>query len=414
MNIWIVCVGEPLPIDSDNVRLRRMGSLAKYISENEQDSVEWFSASFDHYQKKQRVNKSKRLKISDKYFLNVAYANGYKKNVSVSRIIHHKVTARNIYGMMIKQEKPDIIIASMEPLEVSEAAIKYGQRYDVPVVLDVRDLWPEIFFEVLPKKIAPIITPYVSLCRNRLSKTMKSAYSIVGLSEYFLQYGLKFARREKKETDRVFPIAYPNYDYDAYKSEFENIWSKYNLHENDFIITFMGNFGKQFEFDEIIKASKSLHKYNNIKFVLCGLGEQLDSIKSQVGDNVIFPGWIEKTAIGSLLSNTDIGIAPYINSVNYRNNTPNKFGEYLSASLPILVSVTGEMESLLYKNNCGYSYSNSEDLIQKILVYYNDAKILSESKKNARLLYDSMFNSDSAYEKMTNYLKELVKYSKDI
>ena len=35
MKIWIVSVGEPLPIDGDNVRLRRMGNLATYISHSE-------------------------------------------------------------------------------------------------------------------------------------------------------------------------------------------------------------------------------------------------------------------------------------------------------------------------------------------------------------------------------------------
>ena len=41
-------------------------------------------------------------------------------------------------------------------------------------------------------------------------------------------------------------------------------------------------------------------------------------------------------------------------SKNFRLNAPNKFGEYLSASLPILVSVSGIMSELLSENECGY------------------------------------------------------------
>ena len=37
MKIWIVSVGEPLPIDGDNVRLRRMGNLATFVSNSDID-----------------------------------------------------------------------------------------------------------------------------------------------------------------------------------------------------------------------------------------------------------------------------------------------------------------------------------------------------------------------------------------
>ena len=46
MKVWIVSVGEPLPSDGTNVRLRRMGNLAQYITADEKDSVDWFSVSF--------------------------------------------------------------------------------------------------------------------------------------------------------------------------------------------------------------------------------------------------------------------------------------------------------------------------------------------------------------------------------
>ena len=56
MNLWIVSVGEPLPVDGANTRLRRMGNLATYASQRDV-KVEWFSVSFDHYTKIQRCKK---------------------------------------------------------------------------------------------------------------------------------------------------------------------------------------------------------------------------------------------------------------------------------------------------------------------------------------------------------------------
>lgn len=408
MKIWIVCVGEPLPTDGENTRLRRMGNLAKCISENGH-TVEWFSASFNHYKKSQRFNENMDIKIDENYVMHIVYTNGYENNISFSRILHHKSAGKNIYKKMKELDKPDIIIASMEPLEVASAVTKYGTENSIPVIVDVRDLWPEIYFEVLPRNLHFALKPYVSFCRSVLKNIMSNAYSIVGLSEGFLDYGLKFANRERRETDKVFPIAYPNYNYEMYKGTFEENWEGYGISKDDFIVVFFGNFGKQFDFESIIEASNILKYNSKIKFVLCGTGLQFEKVKSRVSKNVIFPGWIEKNQILSLASNASIGLAPYINSINYTNNTPNKFGEYLSAGLPILVSVNGEMESLLRENECGYHYKTGKDLAEKIEFYFEEKIKLREHSKRARQLYERQYNGDVAYKNILDHLIEVSK-----
>lgn len=413
MRVWIVSVGEPLPTDGENTRLRRMGNLASCITQ-EGHKVEWFSVSFDHYKKEQRCEKDVDISVNNDFIMHLLYTNGYKNNVSISRVIHHKIAGKKIYKKMNSLERPDIIIASMEPLEVSEAATKYGNNNSVPVVIDVRDLWPEIYYEVLPKKVHFMLWPYVQLCRMTLRKTMSRAYSIIGLSDGFLKYGLSFAKREQKLLDKIFPISYPNYNYKNYKLKFEDYWKFYDLIEEDFIVVFFGNFGKQFDFESIIEASKLLKENKNIKIVLCGTGPQLEDVKSMGAQNLIFPGWIEKDQILSLAANASLGIAPYINSMNYTQNTPNKFGEYLSAGLPILVSVSGSMEKLLVENQCGYKYCTGINLAEIINSYFNDKKKLEKHSKNARRLYEQHFNGDIAYKNMLNYLLEVEEtYKKD-
>ena len=407
MKLWIISVGEPLPIDSDNVRLRRMGNLAMYASSQGID-VEWFSVSFDHYGKKQRCQIDKDYKINEKFLLHIVYVNGYKKNISLERIIHHHRAGKNIYRKMNELEKPDIILASMEPLEVSKSAVIYSKKNNIPCIIDVRDLWPEIYYDVIPKYLHCILDIYVKLCSRMLSYTMKNCTSIIGLSEGFLNYGLKYAKRSRSECDSVFPIAYPNYDYNNYKDQLENIWSKYGITKKDFIVTFLGNFGDQFEFDEIIETARELKDYSDIKFILCGTGKRMEEIKSKVKNNVIIPGWIEKKEILSLLSNSKVGIAPYINSMNYRLNTPNKFGEYLSAGLPILVSVSGEMENLLIKNECGYYYSNAKVLKEKILEYYKSEDKQKKHSFNARKLYEKMFDGNKINKELINYVYKII------
>ena len=41
--------------------------------------------------------------------------------------------------------KPDIIVVSLPTIEFSYEACRYGEKNNVPVIVDVRDLWPDSF-----------------------------------------------------------------------------------------------------------------------------------------------------------------------------------------------------------------------------------------------------------------------------
>ena len=413
MRVWIVSVGEPLPTDGENVRLRRMGNLAAFLVSDKNNSVDWFSVSFDHYKKIQRVSVDTDIRIQSNYVMHLLRVNGYRKNISIARIIHHMVGGKKIYQKMRNMDcKPDVIIASMEPLEMSRAAIKFKQKEKVPTIIDVRDLWPEIYYEVVTPKLHWLLRPYVRLCENTLRKTMSSATSIIGLSSEFLRYGLKYAQREKRATDIVIPIAYPNYNYERYKNKWELLEEKFGIKKGDFIVSFLGNFGNQFDFEPIVEATHKLAYISDIKFVLCGTGIQLESIKKRCPSSVIFPGWIEKEDIMTLTANSALGLAPYVNSMNYRLNTPNKFGEYLSASLPTLISVSGLMEDLLMQNVCVARYTDGHNLANIIENYYRNKDKLIESSINARQLYEKMFNGDTVNTRFNKYLVNIVEEEK--
>ena len=404
MKVWIVCVGEPVPSDSDNVRLRRMGLLSeKLISDGHE--VEWFTASFDHYNKKQRCKKTEVKNIDKNYKIHLIKANGYKRNISFSRIVHHIVTAKNFKKIAKEQSKPDIILASMEPLEMSSVAVEYAKNNNIPVVIDIRDLWPDIFLEVLPKYLNPIIIPYVWYCRKKLSSTISKADSLIGLTDKFLDYGLKYSKREKTAKDEVFYMAYQPYDKELYKDKFDSLWGKYGLDKKDFIVTFIGNFGIQFDFSKILEAINLLEG-TNIKFVLCGVGKNLEKYKQLLNNNsnVIFPGWIGKDEILSLMLNSNIGLAPYRNSINFTDNIPNKFAEYLSAGLPVFLEIEGEMKNLLEKYSCGEYYESGEQLKDLILEYAENNKLIMEKSNNCIELYEDKFNSEVVYRNMIEHL----------
>lgn len=408
MKIWIVSDGEPLPSDV-NARLRRMGMLAEKLSKRNHE-VRWFSSNFHHYNKEFRSKKDVIHQIRENYFIHLISTKGYKKNVSYARIKHYKDLSTRFKSTAAELEKPDVIIATMAPIELSEAVKEFARNRNIPFIIDIRDLWPDVYYDVIPKKLHKILDFYVKSSRKKLAKVLKSSDSIIGVTPYFLDYGLNIADLKQREYDTTFYTSYANNDYNAYRMNFDKYWSKYNLTGNDFIITFIGNFGKQFNFEPLIESIKYF-KNHNVKFVLCGTGENLESFQElqKNQDNLILPGWVGEKEILSLLSTSKIGVAPYKNIPNFRLNTPNKFGEYLSASLPILVGVNGIMKDLLDEHRCGISYKNSEELTKNILSLYNNEEILTQMSESAYKLFDTNFNAEKVYENFASHIENVSK-----
>jgi len=78
------------------------------------------------------------------------YSLKYKKNVSIERIINHHILAYKFSKLAELEVQPDVVLCSYPTIELSLVATKYGKRKNVPVIIDVRDLWPDNFLDMVP------------------------------------------------------------------------------------------------------------------------------------------------------------------------------------------------------------------------------------------------------------------------
>src|SRR5699024_3964205 len=149
--------------------------------EKKEHNITWFNSSFNHARKIQRCDKNKTIYISEKYKIKLIWANNYK-NVSLDRVKHHIQTARQFRRLAYSMEKPDIILCSMPTIELAREATMYGYNMNIPVIIDIRDLWPDIFEEVIPRWAKIFIKPYIMYSRKILKNLLSEAYAITGLT----------------------------------------------------------------------------------------------------------------------------------------------------------------------------------------------------------------------------------------
>ena len=92
MKIWIVTIGEPIPIEENKLRLHRTGILFESLYSRTNNKIVWWTSNYNHFLKKQFSDKNQIL-LNQNASIKLLKTPGYKKNVSIRRFYDHLILA---------------------------------------------------------------------------------------------------------------------------------------------------------------------------------------------------------------------------------------------------------------------------------------------------------------------------------
>ena len=412
MKFWILQTGEPLYGDSKNFRAMRAINLSDALISKGHKVVIW-SSKFNHQKKIFRDYSYK--KINENLEIILIDSPGYKKNISLKRLYDHFILSYNLKRKLrVVKELPDAAFIGFPPIETSYIMSKFLKINKVPFVLDVKDLWPDVFVIRAPGVLKYLVSlffyPYFRLANSSFIK----ADSITAMSNSFIDKVLEKISRIKRSQDKAFPLV-PKMNFNNSKESFLKderfFWEKYDLFEdNSFKIIYVGSLSAIVNFTEIIEASKILsHKKYNVKFIICGDGELKNKFINACSDidNIIFPGWVTQKQSYLLHQISQMSIIPYKNTEDFLLSLPNKTFDSISMGLPILSKLKGEMANFLKQNRIGKIYSNSAELSESIIHFYNNKDYLKSISQNSLNVYKKSFTFDIIYGGLVSHLENL-------
>lgn len=416
MEIWIFQTGEPLHIDGPYARPMRAMNLANELV-GCGHKVKIFSTRFNHTNKKHREGVDNVLHINDKLEIILVNSPGYKSNISITRILDHALLAINLRNCLLGQSsKPDVAFVGYPPIEFAFVALKWLKKNNVPVMLDVKDKWPDIFTDKLPLIFRPIskviLMPYYYMAKY----LMRTTTSLCTISQSYLKWMLEFSERNITGLDIVSPLT--NCSVPASETciqEASKWWITNGVVDNlSMRIIFIGSITNAFDFQPVIDcAMLALKKNMDWQFIICGDGENRLPLVEKCRDfpNVIFPGWIDSLKIVAIAKISKIALAPYRITDDFLMSIPNKIYDYLSLGLPVLTSLNGETGSLIKENKVGFIYNanSPSTLFEVIEIIYNNPEMLSETAARSHQLYYSRFDGKKTYNLLANNLVKLNK-----
>ena len=126
-------------------------------------------------------------------------------------------------------------------------------------------------------------------------------------------------------------------------------------------------------------------------------------------NNIEFLGWQDKINIDYILKNSKIGLAPYKDTFDFRMSVSNKYAEYLSYGLPIIITSSGYMKEITEKYNVGLASNNVEEIKKFVIKIMNDNNKYKNVSNNAKKLFNEKFDATKIYRDLVKHLEKIEK-----
>ncbi|NUW68969.1 glycosyltransferase family 4 protein [Vibrio coralliilyticus] len=300
-------------------------------------------------------------------------------------------------------EKYDILFATTTPLTAGIPGIFARWLRRKPFVFEVRDLWPE-----LPKEMGVIKNPAILGLMSVLEwLSYRSAHRCIGLSPGIVE-GIKRRGVSSTKIELV-----PNGCDLSIFGQGSKLWRPTGVSDTDLMAVFTGTHGIANGLNAVIAVAQELQarKRTDIKLVLIGQGKlksELEKEARELGlDNVIFHRPVNKEKLAGLMESADIGMQLLANiPAFYFGTSPNKFFDYISASLPVLNNYPGWLADMIRENQCGYSVEpeNPIEFANALEHAADNRDDLIDMGFNARLLAERDFDRKVLSDKWVSWV----------
>lgn len=412
VRIWVVKIGEPLPIEECHSRPFRTGLLSKVLSERGHE-VTWWTSSFFHQEKRQLFLHDTMVRMTPHFNVMALYSPGYTSNISLSRVSDHRTVARKFRELAGKAEhRPDLIVCAFPTIQLTCAAVSFGRLMGIPIVVDVRDLWPDVFLHVLPEKLRWLGAIPARAIRGKVGHALRMATALTAMSNGCLAWGLRHAGRNRTSWDAVFPLGYPDISVDDKSlADASALMRSKGVDTSKTICWFLGMFGKHYDIPTVIRVASELRsrQCSSVQFVLSGDGPEIGKWRSMASGlgNVIFTGRIGPAEISYM---SEVSAIALLAGDSVPESLPNKLFEYLAAGLPIVSSLAGETEAFIKDAGCGFCYSPKDPagLLAALEPLISDPELRHTMGTRSRRVFETGYSADVVYEKMASHLERIV------
>ena len=249
-----------------------------------------------------------------------------------------------------KGNRFDLVIASSPPFLAHPAGDLVSLFRHVPLVLEIRDLWPDYMVEM-------------GVLRNRALARLLFAWEryVLRRAAQVVVVTDSFRRRviEKGVAPERVVVVPNGVDTSRYfrRDEAAPI-STLQRESHDFVVGYLGNFGAGQGLEGVLEAAARVGvDHPEVRFVLAGDGTQKSRIVAmarQLGlTNLTIHAHIPRELTRAFYNACDVCLVPLAPVPAFRDTIPSKIFEVMACERPVLASLDGEGARIVRESRCG-------------------------------------------------------------
>lgn len=301
---------------------------------------------------------------------------------------------------MKSREKYDVMII-IAPVENLFLSTLYAKRTKTRLVIDILDLWPDLFEQAFPKKIQFIAKIILKPFHLMANYAYKNADHITSVSKTYTNIAMQRGGRKDFANSSYFYLGAPNLNLD------------YNIAKDKKILKclFAGQFGHNYDIELILDVAKKFQgESTNIEFYLAGAGAKQKYIEDFIDinklQNVHLLGWLSSDELANIAKQCHIGLNSYKKSAT--QSIPTKIFDYMGMGLVIVNSLEGEVKEMIISDKSGDSYIAEDNVsLYNLLTHLQkDIDSLIIKGENNQKIFEQKYSFNVIYDKMVNMIMD--------
>lgn len=280
-----------------------------------------------------------------------------------------------VFTFLFFCRRPNVIIATSPQFFCGWAGVIASWLKWTPMILEIRDIWPESIITVGAMKNG-LATRFLEF----LEKWMyRSANHIVAVGN-----GYRDNILTKAKVDNRIDVITNGVDLDLFLpiDADQAFLQKYNL-QNRFVCSYVGTIGMAHGLEIVVRAAATLKEQgrNDIVFCIVGDGANRQLLEEKIeaaelGDLVKLTGRLPKSEMPTVLASSHCLLIHLKKTDLFQTVIPSKIFEAMAMQRPLVMGVQGESAEIVRRSKSGIEIEsdNDQELVSAVIRLCDDAE----------------------------------------
>jgi colanic acid biosynthesis glycosyl transferase WcaI len=290
--------------------------------------------------------------------------------------------------------RPNVIIATSPQFFCGWAGVILSRLLRIPLVLEIRDIWPDSIAAVgaINHKLPLLFLSSLEQIMYRASDDIVTVGN--GYRDTLIQRGVP------KDKIRVIPNGADLNRFMPGKPT--HLDHKKNSDPPPFLCVYIGTIGLASRLDLIIEAATLIQEQNDDRFHFYIVGDGADRSRLQTESenlnlkNLTFTGLMKKSEIPDFIDKADACIVHLRKDSLFETVLPSKLFESMAMAKPIILGVQGAAADLLQAANAGISITpeDSRELLEAVRKLQSSPSYCQKLGEAGRRFVSKEYNRD--------------------